>query len=291
MDGVVRAWSASSSGSGGRLRHSPSSTRWYPTSALSPADEFVARQTVPLAMVRSVVTHPVRELGDLFAEPSVTFLVVALAPMLFLPLVRPRRVLAAAPCLVLAILADRTIQRSAEGLVLDLSPVAAHIAPAMAFLLVALVFALERIGRRSVTRVNVDRNLVIALLVGSVLLFVVEAPTSPYRTPWRWGGRTAVDQARQRTVDEIGSTVPVAVSPEVSALAAERARIVELPPAPDDVQTVPSGVNRVILDTTAIDPTGEPRWPTFERRAVLDRLAEDGFSVRSRDRGIYLLVR
>jgi hypothetical protein len=192
---------------------------------------------------------------------------------------------------VLAILADRAIQRSAQPLVLDLSPVAAHIAPAMAFLVLAMVFALARIGHRSVTRVNVDRNLVIALLVGAVLLFVVLAPTSPYRAPWRWGGLSAVDQARQRTVDEIGATVPVAVSPEVSALVAERARIVELPPAPDDVQTVPTGVNRVILDTTAIDPTGEPRWPTFQRVAVLDRLGDDGFTVRSRDLGIYLLVR
>ncbi len=89
--------------------------------------------------------------------------------------------------------------------VVDLSPAAAHIAPALAFVFIALVFALERIGTPSVTRVNVDRRVLLALLAGATLFFVTEAPTSPYRQPWAWGSRDAVDGARIEAADRISA--------------------------------------------------------------------------------------
>ncbi|HEY4377049.1 MAG TPA: DUF2079 domain-containing protein, partial [Acidimicrobiales bacterium] len=221
----------------------------FPRGHLTPAQEFVARATTPLAVLPRMFAHPGGELRDLVSEPSVLFLVVVLAPLLFLPLVSPRELLPAIPCLALAMMADAGVRRSAEAGVLGLSPLGAHIAPAMAFVFVATVFALNRIGRRSVTRVNVDRRVVLALLAGACLLFLTEAPTSLYRSPWRWGGRDQVDQARQHAADLVGKTEPVAASPRLSALVAERARVVELPPAPADVRTVPKGIDAVLLDT------------------------------------------
>ena len=139
------------------------------------------------------------------------FLVVVLAPLLFLPLVSPRNMAAALPCLALAMIADTAVQRVAQRGVVDLSPAAAHVAPAMAFVFIALVFALERVGEVSVTRVNVDHRLLLALLFGATLFFLTAAPTSPYRQPWNWGSRDAVDGARLEAAALVGEERSVAV--------------------------------------------------------------------------------
>jgi hypothetical protein len=220
-----------------------------------------------------------------------------LAPLLFLPLVAPRSLFVAAPCLVLAMIADRSVQRVAQEGVLDLSPAAAHVGPAMGFVFVALIFALERIGERSVTRVNVDRRVLLALLAGAVLLFVTEAPTSPYRQPWAWGSRDATDGARMEAAELVGPDDAVAASPAISALVAHRARLVELPPAPRDLSTfrvdqVVRGTDAILLDTSGTDPrTGKAVWSSDQVGLVLDRFTERSFAVTYAAQGIYLLHR
>ena len=86
--------------------------------------------------------------------------------------------------------------------------------------------AISRIGRRSVTRVNVDHRLVGAIVVASLLLFVQDAPSSPYQQPWAWGGRDETDQARLDAADLLGPTGSVTVSPQLGPLVADR---VDLP--------------------------------------------------------------
>lgn len=266
-----------------------------PTGALTPAGEFVARAITPLAEFPRVFLHPVVSARELVAEPSVLFLVVVLSPLLFLPLVAPRKLFPALPCLTLAMIADTAVQRVAQRGVIDLSPAGAHVAPSMAFVFIALVFALERIGERSVTRVNVDRRVLWALLAGAVLLFVTEAPASPYQQPWRWGSRDADDGARSQAADQIKPSDAVAVSPPATALVARRAHLVELPPRPEDltrrrVALVTSEVDVVLLDTTGTDPrTGLAFWDLAQRRATLKVFAHDGFAVAYRARGVYLL--
>ncbi len=268
-----------------------------PDRALTPAGEFVARATTPLEAFPRLVLHPLVEVRELLAEPSILFLVVVLAPLLFLPLVAPRSLFVAAPCLVLAMIADRSVQRVAQEGVLDLSPAAAHVGPAMAFVFVALVFALERIGSLSVTRVNVDRRVLLALLAGASLLFVTEAPTSPYRQPWAWGSRDAVDGARIEAAARVADDDAVATSPTIGALVAERARLVELPPAPEDlsafrVDQVARGTDAVLLDTSATDArTGDPVWSEEQVAEVLARFTDRSFSVTYDAQGIYLLQR
>lgn len=268
-----------------------------PDVALTPAGEFVARATSPLAVVPDLVLHPIIQARELLAEPSVLFLVVVLAPLLFLPLVSVRRLFVAMPCLVLAMIADRAVQRVAQEDVLTLSPAAAHIGPALAFVFVALVFALERIGTPSVTRVNVDRRVLFALLAGATLLFVTEAPSSPYRRPWAWGSRDAIDGARIEAADLVGPTDAVAVSPSAIALVAERADLVELPTDPHDltrarIERVARRADVVLLDTSEVDPvTGDPDWSPAAIERVLGRFTDAGLDVVYGAQGIHLLVR
>ncbi|MBX3286195.1 MAG: DUF2079 domain-containing protein [Actinobacteria bacterium] len=268
-----------------------------PDRSLTPAGEFVARATTPLAVLPRLLGHPLAEVRELLAEPSVLFLVVVLAPLLFLPLVSPRKLVVALPALALAMIADRSVQRVAQEGVLDLSPAAAHIAPALAFVFVALVFALERIGDLSVTRVNVDRRVLLALLAGATLFFVTEAPTSPYRQPWAWGSRDALDGARLLAADAIGPDDAVAVSPTATALVAERARVVELPPDPVDltverVASVSRAVDAVLLDTAqAAGPDGDPVWTEQRRRRVLRRFAAGGLRPTFEAEDVFVLER
>jgi hypothetical protein len=267
-----------------------------PETALTPAGEFVARSTGPLAVVPQLVVDPLGQLRELFTEPSIGFLVVVLAPLLFLPLVAPRRFAAALPCLALAMIADTAVQEVAQRGVINLSPAASHIAPAMAFVFIALVFALERIGEVSVTRVNVDRRVLLALLAGCSLLFLAESPSSPYRSPWAWGSRDALDGARLEAADLIAPDAAVAVSPQATALVAARAEVVELPPAPADLRRSTIGAiaddsDAVLLDTTGDDPaTGRPFWTTDDARRVTEQFADEGFRILYRAQGVYLLV-
>jgi hypothetical protein len=267
-----------------------------PTTTLTPAGEFVARATGPLAVVPDFVTHPLTIGGQLVSEPAVSFLVLVLAPLLFLPMVSPRKLSGALPCLALAMIADAAVQDAAQRGVITLSPTGAHIAPALAFVFIALVFALERVGTRSVTRVNVDRRVLIALLAGAVLFFVTEAPTSPYRQPWAWGSQDAVDGARLEAADLVGPRGSVAVSPSSTALVAERAEVIELPLDAANLTTARlegpiSRARWILIDTNGSDPTTDrPYWPAADRRRVLDTLAGQGYEQRYAAQGVYLLI-
>lgn len=267
-----------------------------PARRLTPADEFVARSTGPLGAVGDVVADPLGAIGTLFSEPNVGFLVVLLAPLVFLPMVSPRRLLMAVPGLILAVVADEAVHRRAEIGVLDLSPAAAHIGPVVAIVFFALVFALERIGESSVTRINIDRRVLLALLTGAVLLFVVESPTSPYRHPWTWGGRDAADGARMAAVDIVGDDEAVAASPSVSPLLARRAHISELPPDPAALSDrrldrFTQRVSIVVLDTTAVDVDGSPSpWTEETRAATLGRFAETGFEPLEQFGDVHVLI-
>lgn len=269
-----------------------------PAEGITPAGEFVGRATGPLAVFPRLFTQPITEVGELLAEPSVLFLVVVLAPLLFLPLVATRKLLVAMPCLVLAIVADRAVQREAQRGVLDLSPAAAHVAPALSFVFVALVFALQRVGRESVTRVNVDRRVLLALLAGVTLFFVAEAPTSPYRQPWDWGSRDAAAGAMIEAADRVGADdVAVAVSPAATVLVAGRAELVELPPDPVDltparVAEIAREVDVVLLDTSDTrSSTVEPQWTGAERTGAVNHFRDWSFEVTYEGAGIYLLER
>lgn len=262
-----------------------------PERALTPAGEFVARATTPLAVLPRLVREPFSVLQEILAEPSVLFLVVVLSPLLFLPLLAPRLLLVAVPCLVLAMVADRAVQRVAEEGVLDLAPAAAHIGPAMGFVFVALVFALERVGEPRVTRVVVDRRILIALLAGASLLFVTESPTSPYRQPWSWGSRDARAGALLQASEMVGPEAAVATSPAATALVAERGRVIELAPNPTDLSDLRIDQVTGVVDAVILDASDAELWTVSQREMVLQRFSDRGFEVTYEAEGIHLLER
>ena len=262
-----------------------------PERALTPAGEFVARATTPLAVIPRMVREPVSVLQELVAEPSVLFLVVVLSPLLFMPLLAPRLLLVATPCLALAMVADRAVQRVAEEGVLDLAPAAAHIGPAMGFVFVGLVFALERMGEHRVTRVAVDRRILIALLAGASLLFVTESPTSPYRQPWSWGSRDARTGALLHASEMVEPDAAVASSPAASALVAERGRVIELAPNPTDLTDLRIDQVTGVVDVVILDASDSELWTASQRRTILQRFSARGFVVTYEAEGIHLLER
>lgn len=266
-----------------------------PERRLTPADEFVARSTGPLAAIADLVRDPIASVTALLSEPSVGFLVLILAPLVFLPMVSPRRLLMALPGLMLAMVSDEAVHRRAERGVLDLAPAAAHIGPVVAIVFFSLVFALERIGTPSVSRVKVDRRILLALLTGAILLFVVESPTSPYRHPWTWGGRDAADGARLAAVEFVPDDLAVAASPSLSALLAARPEITELPPDPsalsdDRIERITSRVALVAIDTTPLPSGTDPGpWTDETRRETLGRFAASGFEPLEQVGDVYVL--
>ena len=82
-----------------------------------------------------------------------------------------------------------------------------------------------------------------------------------------------------------------------SALVAERATLVELPPTPVDLtparlDSVVRRVDWVLLDTAGLDPlTDEPVWRADDVRSVLRRLDRAGFAEVERRLGVILLHR
>jgi uncharacterized membrane protein len=130
-----------------------------------------------------MLIHPLRVSGDLLAEGNVRLLVVLLAPLLFLPVLAPKLLLPAVPLQALYLIADVRPRAVDIGL------------PLTVFAFVAATFALNRMGRKGVERVLVDRRVLIALVVAALGFFATEADSSPYRHPWEWARQDATDQA------------------------------------------------------------------------------------------------
>lgn len=260
-----------------------------PVGPLTPAQAASMSGVAPLAALRGLFTNPGQVTSDLFAKDSIDVLVAVLGGLLFLPLVAPRYLAPAVPSLVLGLAGDHAVRRAAgAGATLDAaSP--DRVVVALAFVFVAAVLALERMGRRSVTRVNVDHRLVAALLIAAVALFVQDAAGSPYERPWTWGGRSKVDQARVVAAERVGVR-SVAASPQVLTLLAERRVVRSLAIQPPPAGTVIGrGVDAVVVDTT--DRAVGGGWSESSRLAVRSELRAEGFHVVYSSRGVFAFVR
>ncbi len=260
-----------------------------PTGPLNPAQAASASGFAPLAALREVVTDPGQLLADLFAKDSIDVLVAVFGGLLFLPLVAPRFLMPAVPSLVLGLAGEHAIKRVAgPSATIDVaSP--DRVVLALAFVFIAGLVALERIGKRSVTRVNVDHRLVAAMLLAALFLFTQDAASSPYERPWSWGTKSAVDQAREDAADQIGAR-SVAASPQLLPLVAERRLVRSLPIQPSSLTTrIGSDLHAVLLDTN--DKSVAGGWTSQTRSAALARLRGEGFVVVYGDQGVFALVR
>ncbi|GIT00098.1 MAG: hypothetical protein CM1200mP26_18100 [Acidimicrobiales bacterium] len=86
---------------------------------------------------------------------------------------------------------------------------------ALAFVFIAATYALMRIGTQGVSRIHVDRRVLMVLVLTATVFFVRDAASSPYEEPWDWGRRTSTDVARVSTSVLVGDDARVMVSPEV----------------------------------------------------------------------------
>ena len=205
----------------------------------------------PFDVLWGIITHPHDFVSDLTSEENFSTLVMLFAPVLFLPFVAPRYLLPTIPLFALYLVADVQPTGRLEEATQNI--------PIAAFIFVATVFALKRSGRVLVERVNVDKRLLLALVLTASVFFVLDSATSPYEQPWEWGRLDAADGARLDAVELIPEAAAVRASPRVLPRLAERTRLYELvTDTADGRDSAPDAV--VDVEWIILDLDSAPLW-------------------------------
>lgn len=205
----------------------------------------------PFDVLWGIITHPHDFVSDLTSEENFGTLVMLFAPVLFLPFVAPRYLLPAVPLFALYLVADVQPTGKLEE--------ATQTIPIAAFIFVATVFALKRSGRVLVERVNVDKRLLLALVLTASVFFVLDSATSPYEQPWDWGRRDAADGARLEAIELIPEDGAVRASPRLLPRLAERTRLYVLVTDTDDGRdAAPDAV--LDVEWILLDLEAAPLW-------------------------------
>jgi uncharacterized membrane protein len=222
---------------------------------------------------------PIESLGAILAQENLALVVALLAPVIFLPLLSLRYLAPALPLAGLYLLASAG----------QATPFAERGAMLLAFVMIATVHALKRLGTTGVDRVFLDVRLLSSLVAAAILLFLATAPTSPYGRPWDWGTKDATDLAVVEAVAQLGPEVPVRASPSALASLSSRFYLLYLPP-----DTAPAAVNMGFPDFTLAVLLVErelPRWTDDERTEFTERMARLGFELTYDNEGVLLYVR
>ncbi|MCP5026325.1 MAG: DUF2079 domain-containing protein [Actinomycetia bacterium] len=220
-----------------------------------------------------MVTDPLSVAADLFPEENFLLVVLLLAPVLFLPLVAFRYLLPAVPNLALILLADLdSPTRVVESAV-----------PVVVFVFVAVSFGVARIGERNVERVFVDRRVLSALALASVVFFVSQAPSSPYREPWGWGGRDELAQARIGAADLLVGRPELAIRAPgpLLPLLAERPHLLPLGDESPVAARVSVDARVVIVDSNLL-----PTWAVSERQVFATSMQGLGYELIYDEAGV-----
>lgn len=226
-----------------------------------------------LGALWGMITSPATVLGRIVAEESFDLAVALLAPVAFLPVLAARYLFPILPPVALVLAADVPLgfEDGTERLV-----------PVIAFILLALPFALARIGRRSIERVLVDRRLLGALALAALVFFVRDSPSSPYAEPWGWGSRDAADGVRLEVLERVGDDDAVRSVPSLLAELAGRRRIELLP---DDPNTGVGDVGRGV-DVAVWSEEETSSWTELRRDAIVEGLADRGWTVEVSEPGV-----
>jgi uncharacterized membrane protein len=236
---------------------------WIGDGGYAHIDSFIEYGDTPVSVVWGMLSHPFQVIGDLFAEENFTLLVFLFAPVLFLPLLAPRYLLPIVPLEVLYLVADAPEQDVFGSQTVAIT----------AFVFVATAMALAKAGTMGVEKIRVDRRVLGALLLASTVFFVVDADSSPYREPWRWGGRDTVDHARLEAADLIDPEASVRGTPAMVPLLADRRDVYVLDTDQrPHVRRAAADVEYVVLDESAV-----PEWTDDERRLFREGLDREGY--------------
>lgn len=235
-------------------------------------------------VARTMLTDPTDVLRDLLTERDLAVVVGLLAPLLFLPLLAPRVLLAAVPLEALYLVSS---QESAHGIGDH------HVAAATAVVFVAAAAGLGRAGRKGVVIVTVDRGLMVVLLAASAFSFLQSAASSPYHEPWEWGRDTPVERARRDAAAAVPDDVAVSASLRVLPPLAERRQVFTFPaPYVEDAAGDPESQaeRQAAVEWVVVDTTERSTWSdTMEE--VYDSLPEMGFEHRYEEAGVVVYQR
>ena len=232
--------------------------------------------TTPLGVLGGMFAHPGDVISAVTREQNFDLFVTLFAPVAFIPLLAPRYLLPVLPLelffLISAVPPETVFGQQAIAIT--------------AFVFVASAFALAKIGRRGIERVTVDRRVLAVMVLAATVFFIRDSATSPYRSPWGWGGQDIVDLARQNAVDAVGDR-SVRASPSVLVDLAERPQVHELrPDAAPDPAAIADGVDAVIIDDRSVSG-----WDDTDHRIVRTGLERKGFEQVSDEQGIELFLR
>ena len=231
-----------------------------------------------LGVLFGMLSDPGGLLSDLFARDGFDKVLLLLAPALFLPLVRPRYLLPILPLVVFYLVAD--VADAGYG-----NP--QQDVAALAFVFIAATYALMRIGTEGVSRIHVDRRVLMVLVLTAMVFFVRDSASSPYEEPWDWGRRSPTDVARVSTSVLIGDDARVMVPPEVYPLVADRQDAHILLPTNEFLPDLDwsDRIDAVVVDVESLG------WLATEIRMFESRLIAMDYRKRFDRDGVRLWVR
>jgi uncharacterized membrane protein len=225
--------------------------RYGSTGFIAPG-AFKAYGSTAFSIVGGMIVHPHKVLGDLLDAENIRLIVALLAPLLFLPVLAPRFLVPALGLEALYLIADVPVRGNGTnefGL------------PLTIFAFVAAIFALNRMGRRSIERVVVDRRVLVALAVAAIGFFCTDALNSPYQRPWTWGREDSSDLSRHQVANALPQATRVRASPTMLPLLAERPAVYALSTTPD-AHAAADGVNRVVVTDQDVQWNAD-EWQEF----------------------------
>lgn len=177
-------------------------------------------------VVRTMVTDPVKTLGDVVAKANISYLMRLVWPLAFAPLFSPLTALMAAPELMLNALSSTPFQRRIEF---------HYTALAIPFLFAAAVFGVMRVWRwlgggfrrgesemagERPSRLALAATVLLAAFAGSYFLGPIPLPGATYTAAYY--SRDAHDAVLDRAVALIPDNVPVSVNNNAGAQLAAR---------------------------------------------------------------------
>jgi uncharacterized membrane protein len=228
-----------------------------------------------LDVLISMVRNPFRPLGDLLAQENIETLLWILAPLAFLPVLAPRRLIPAVPLTALYLVADVPIRGPDGG---------GRTVPFVVFSFVAAAFALARLGRRHVDRVVVDPRLLALLVAASIGGWILGPGLSPYSDPFRPIGEG--EAVRRQAIDLLPPVVALRVPEAFASEVAERETLLLTPvePAEPDADTsgrdpldpfdLTRGIDGLVIDQADYPSLDPVDGYTFRRAIEAQGLAQ-----------------
>jgi uncharacterized membrane protein len=231
-------------------------------------------------VVLGSLRDPVASLDSLFTQDNLLLVVSLLTPLIFLPLLALRHLLPAVPLTGLLLFTGS-----------DQTPFAEKSAVLLAFMMVAAVFALNRLGNMGVDRVFLDVRLLTTLVAAAFLLFVSSSLSSPYNTPWNWSERDATDESIIKAVAMVDRDTPIRASPSALVELSSRPWLYALardsPPQPVNMG-FPSFTRAVLVADRDIPERTEDERETFDSLMIFYGFV---LTYDDRDNGVALYER